>query len=52
MKAIPPTYASPRPPPNGKPLTKRQKITLAVAIIIVFLLVVVILPMILHLLGL
>jgi len=48
---IPPTYAPPRPPPTGKALTNRQKITLAVLIMIVILLIAVALPLILRQLG-
>ena len=42
FKAIPPTYAPPRPPPTGKPLTNRQKIVLAATILLVILVFVVI----------
>src|SRR2546427_11226787 len=34
LKAIPPTYGPPRSPPGGKPLTNRQKVTLAAMILI------------------
>jgi hypothetical protein len=37
--AIPPTYAPPRPPPTGKPLTTRQKIMLAATILAIIVLV-------------
>ena len=40
LKAIPPTYAPPRPPPGGKPLTNRQKVALAAAILVTILIVV------------
>ena len=38
FNSIPPTYAPPRPPPTGNPLTNRQKIALAVTVLSVFLL--------------
>src|SRR5437899_12753647 len=41
FNSIPPTYAPPRPPPAGKPLTNWQKIALAVTISFVFLLLIV-----------
>jgi hypothetical protein len=37
LKAIPPTYAPPRPPPTGKPLTNRQKLALAGTILAIIL---------------
>jgi len=40
LKAIPPTYAPPRPPPGGKPLTNHQKLALAATILVAVLIVV------------
>src|SRR5437867_13416545 len=35
LNAIPPTYAPPRPPPAGKPLTNRQKLALVATILLI-----------------
>src|SRR6266567_2559169 len=40
LKAIPPTYAPPRPPPGGKLLTNRQRLALAATILVTVLIVV------------
>jgi len=40
VAAVPPTYAPPRPTPDGKPLTNHQKVALAATILITILIVV------------
>ena len=35
LNTVPPTYAPPRPPPTGKPLTNRQKLALVATILVI-----------------